>query len=147
MPGELIPPLGASDFWIAAAVFGVLLAVLVGFLPLIGRLRGRATGPRSVPVHVRSRYASLIDAIEERYASGDLTTKTTAQELSALLRDFASEAWGASAKHMTQRELREAGIAPLADAVARLYTAEFERDVPETAAEELRVAREVITRW
>ncbi|MGO1398908.1 MAG: hypothetical protein ACTHVY_09765 [Brevibacterium yomogidense] len=147
MPGELIPPLGASDFWIAAAVFGVLLAVLVGFLPLIGRLRGHATGPRSVPVHVRSRYAALIDAIEERYASGDLTTRTTAQELSALLRDFASEAWGASAKHMTQREMREAGIAPLADAVSRLYTAEFERDVPETAAEELRVAREVITRW
>lgn len=147
MPGELIPPLGASDFWVAAAVFGSLLAVLVGFLPLIGRLRGRATGPGSVPVHVRSRYRSLIDGIAERSASGDLTARATAQELSALLRDFAAEAWGASAKHMTQREMREAGLAPLADAVARLYAAEFERDAPETAAAELRAAREVITRW
>lgn len=147
MPDELVPPLAASDLWIAAAVFGVLLAVFVAFLPLIGRLRGRSVGPRTVPVHVRTRYGSLIDDVEARYRDGELTTKATAQELSALLRDFAAEAWGAKAKHMTQREMREAGIAPLADAVARLYAAEFERDVPETAAEELRVAREVITRW
>lgn len=147
MPGDLIPPLGASDLWIVAAFFGILLAILAAFLPLIGRLRGRPTGARAVPVHVRSRFTALIDDVESRYQSGDLTTKATAQELSALLRDFAAEAWGAKAKHMTLREMREAGLAPLADAVAALYAAEFDRDVPETAAEELRVAREVIARW
>jgi hypothetical protein len=147
VPDELIPPLHAADLWLVFTVLGVLLAVLIGFLPLIGHLRGRADGVRAVPVHVRTRYRGLIDDIESRYRAGDLTTKTTAQELSALLRDFAAEAWGTKAKHMTQREMREAGLAPLADGVARLYAAEFERDVPETAARELEVAREVITRW
>lgn len=147
MPDELIAPLHASDLWLVVTVLGILLAVLVGFLPLIGHLRGRSDSTRAVPVHVRTRYRGLIDEIEERYRAGDLTTRTTAQELSSLLRDFAAEAWGATARHMTQREMREAGLAPLADAVARLYAAEFERDVPETAARELSVAREVITRW
>lgn len=147
MPDELIAPLHASDLWLIFTGLAVLLAVLVAFVPLFAALRRRPASPRTVPVHVRTEYRKRIDAVEQRYRDGELTTRTTAQELSSLLRDFAGEAWGAKAKHMTQREMREAGIAPLADAVAALYAAEFDRDVPETAAQELRVAREVIDRW
>ncbi|GAA2101440.1 MULTISPECIES: c-type cytochrome biogenesis protein CcmI [Brevibacterium] len=147
MSAELMPPLGASDFWLAGAVFLVLVAVLLLFLPLMRRLRAARAAVGPVPEHVRTTYAARLDEVEARAAAGELTGRTAAQELSALLREFAGAAWGLRTEHMTVREMRERGVGPLADAIAHLYDAEFAREEPAGIDRELRLSREVITQW
>lgn len=147
MSADLHPPLAASDLWMVAAVLGLLLAVLLAFLPLARRLRSARAAVGPVPEHVRRTYSVRLDEVERRAEAGDLTGRAAAQELSVLLRDFAGAAWGLRTEHMTAREMHERGVGPLASAVARLYAAEFGREEPVRVDEELRLVREVVTRW
>lgn len=143
---QIHPPLPASEWWPIAAFFAVLLAIGVVCAPLMRRtfVRGRVG---AVPEHLKTRYGRIVDDLEASHRSGERSAREVAAELSRTLRRYAEDAWGLDVEAMTLAEIEAAGITPLARAVAQLYDAQFSAEEADDAADSLRAAREVLSRW
>ena len=148
MLDKLNPPFAVSTIFLVLAVVAVLLALLLLLLPLFRRLYRRATlAHLAVPTHVRTKYEAEIDALHRRWAAGELSGRSTAQELSTLVRRFAHEAWDIDIEHMTLKEIRQAGIKPVAAAVENLYLPAFGTAEIDDVSANLREIKKLVGMW
>ncbi|GAA3827603.1 hypothetical protein KACC15558_04290 [Brevibacterium ammoniilyticum] len=147
-PAELVGPLQISVWWYVAAAFVLLLALLNLFAPLLRAAAG-ATGraqPR-IPIPVRSTYMSRISDVEANLAAGDTDVRESARQLAKIVREFARDAWGVRAEHLTYRDAAVAGLDDLADSLRGLYTAEFAEVESVDLAPQIAEARKLVARW
>ena len=147
-PAELIGPLEVSPAWYVAACF-VLLLVLGNFFAPLFRAAAGATpsaGPR-IPIPVRSTYLSRISAVESDLSAEAADVRESAQELATIVREFAHDAWGVKAEHLTYRDAAVAGLDDLADCLLGLYEAEFAEAEPTGLQPQIAEARKLGARW
>ncbi|WP_104087549.1 hypothetical protein [Arthrobacter sp. GMC3] len=128
--GEFFAPVGYSVLWpILGAALVVLSLGWVGWIWMSTRPGNHAEVPGFVaprnPDTVRTKYLTLISAVQHQYDAGRLGGRAAHQELSAAVRSFVYEMTGVRAQRMTLAELRERQLPLLADAVASFYPAEF----------------------
>ncbi|RBP68109.1 hypothetical protein DFO66_101336 [Brevibacterium sanguinis] len=147
-PAELIGPLQISVWWYVAAA-AVLLAAFVNlFAPLLRAAAGSRTKARPrIPIPVRSTYMSRIAEVEATLERGDADVRTSARELAKIVREFAGDAWGVKAEHLTYRDAAVAGLDDLAASLSSLYRAEFAEDEAEDLRPQIAEARKLVSRW
>ena len=147
-PAELIGPLQISVWWYVAAAV-VLLAALINFsAPLLRAASGAGAQKSSrIPIPVRSTYMSRISAVESDLAAGRTDVREGAKELAKIVREFARDAWGVKAEHLTYRDAAVAGLDDLADSLWGLYEAEFAEDEATDLSPQVAEARKLVARW
>lgn len=140
--------------WFLWAGLGLLalVAAWLAFVFLGARQRPAATldtdsGPPSDPQRLRQDYLRRIDAVAADAETGRLSPRASHQELSLLIRSFVRDISGIDAPRMTLAELHAQGIPRAAEAIGRLYPAEFSRDPRESVAVTAETAREVVRTW
>lgn len=137
--------------WAGAGLLAVVAAWLA-FVFLSTRQRassahGAAAGPSSDPHSLRREYLRRIDALAADAEAGRLSVRASHQELSLLVRSFVRDVSGIDAPRMTLAELEAEGIPSAAQAIGRLYPAEFGREPRESVAVTAEAAREVVRTW
>ncbi|WP_009881970.1 hypothetical protein [Brevibacterium aurantiacum] len=147
-PAELVAPLQLSAWWYVAACAVLLAAVLNLFAPLLRAAAGSSakSGPR-IPIPVRSTYMSRIAAVESKLGDGDVGVRDSARDLAKIVREFARDAWGVKAEHLTYRDAAVAGLDDLAESLSGLYEAEFAEDEAHDLGPQIAGARKLVTRW
>lgn len=147
-PAELIGPLEVSPAWYVAACFVLLLACGNLFAPLFRAAAGvtAADGPR-IPIPVRSTYLSRISAVETGLTAESADVRKSAQQLATIVREFAHDAWGVKAEHLTYRDAAVAGLDDLAQCLLGLYEAEFAEAEPAGLQPQIAEARKLVARW
>jgi hypothetical protein len=147
-PAELIGPLEISPAWYAAVCLVLLIVAGNYFAPLIRLAAGAtgASGPRT-PIPVRSTYLSRITAVESELNSQSADVRESARELAKIVRDFAHDAWGVKAEHLTYRDAAVAGLDDLAACLLGLYEAEFAEEEPDGLQPQIDDARKLVARW
>lgn len=147
-PAELIGPLEVSPAWYVAACFVLLLACGNLFAPLFRAAAGvtAADGPR-IPMPVRSTYLSRISAVETGLTAESADVRESAQQLATIVREFAHDAWGVKAEHLTYRDAAVAGLDDLAQCLLGLYEAEFAEAEPPGLQPQIAEARKLVARW
>ncbi|MDN6745396.1 MAG: hypothetical protein L0L93_00070 [Brevibacterium sp.] len=147
-PAELVGPLQISVWWYVAAGVVLLAALLNLFAPLLRAAAGSGikTRPR-IPITVRSTYMSRIAQVESKLGAGETDVRDSAHELAKIVREFARDAWGVKAEHLTYRDAAVAGLDDLADSLSGLYTAEFAEDDANDLGPQIAGARKLVTRW
>lgn len=157
---ELAGPVDYAAIWTLVAL-GLVAAVLVWNLGVLwwGRPRRVPAPPPAAaapdPVSVREEHLAELDRIEAGVRAGRLELRPAYQQLSAATRSYVHETTDVPARHLALADLRAAGLAEVAAAVAVMYPPEFapgrEADAAgpdERFAEALRRAREVVgTSW
>ncbi len=147
-PAELIGPLQISVWWYVAAAVILLAAFLNLFAPLLRAAAGsRVKNRPRIPIPVRSTYMGRIAAVESKLTRGEADVRTAARELAKIVREFAGDAWGVKAEHLTYRDAAVAGLDDLAESLAGLYLAEFAEDETEDLSGQIAAARRLVTRW
>lgn len=149
-PDELMAPLQVSPWWYVVAA-AVLLAALANlFAPLLRAAAGsdphRTKGTR-IPIPVRTTYLSRIDVVESELNAGEADVRDSATELARIVRDFAGDAWGIKAEHLTYRDAAIAGLDDLAESLSGLYLAEFAEDDPTDLTPQIASTRKLVERW
>jgi hypothetical protein len=147
-PAELVGPLQISPAWYVAATL-VLLIVLGNYFAPLFRLAAGATGasgPR-VPIPVRSTYLSRIAAVETGLNTERPDVRDAARQLAKIVREFAHDAWGVKAEHLTYRDAAVAGLDDLAACLLGLYEAEFAKTEPAGLDAQIADARKLVARW
>ena len=151
------PPLPYGLQWLILAI--ALVVLIVAFYVLLPRIVRRLTKPRvTVPPPVPPRRLTpmqsakqvafdRIGAVEAAVAAGTTDVRDAHIELSAILREFATETTGIDARTMTLTELRASKLEAIATVVATYYPIAF--GVPEHSrlAGAADRAREVLAAW
>lgn len=147
-PAELVGPLQISVWWYVAAGV-VLLAVLLNlFAPLLRAAAGSAVKSRPrIPIPVRSTYMSRITGVESKLGAGETDVRDSARELAKIVREFARDAWGVKAEHLTYRDAAVAGLDDLAESLSSLYEAEFAEDETSDLRPQIAGVRKLVARW
>ncbi|MCD1285710.1 MULTISPECIES: hypothetical protein [unclassified Brevibacterium] len=147
-PAELVGPLELSPWWYLAAGLILLAAVLNLFAPLIRVAAGSTVKSRPrIPIPVRSTYMSRIAEVETQLSTGEADVRDSARDLAKIVREFAGDAWGVKAEHLTYRDAAVAGLDDLADSLSGLYEAEFAEVDTGDLSEQIAGARKLVTRW
>ncbi|WP_413334089.1 hypothetical protein ACH82I_16135 [Brevibacterium sp. GP-SGM9] len=147
-PAELVGPLELSPWWYLAAGLILLAAVLNLFAPLIRVAAGSTVKSRPrIPIPVRSTYMSRIAEVETQLSTGEADVRDSARDLAKIVREFAGDAWGVKAEHLTYRDAAVAGLDDLADSLSGLYEAEFAEVETGDLREQIAGARKLVTRW
>ena len=147
-PAELVEPLELSPWWYLAAGLILLAAVLNLFAPLIRVAAGSTVKSRPrIPIPVRSTYMSRIAEVETQLSTGEADVRDSARDLAKIVREFAGDAWGVKAEHLTYRDAAVAGLDDLADSLSGLYEAEFAEVETGDLREQIAGARKLVTRW
>ncbi|WP_209323443.1 hypothetical protein [Brevibacterium renqingii] len=147
-PAELVAPLQISPAWYVAVSLVLLIALFNLFAPLIRLAAGatEAAGPR-VPIPVRSTYLSRITTVETALGTESPDVRDAARQLAKVVRDFAHDAWGVKAEHLTYRDAAVAGLDDLAACLLGLYEAEFAETEPAGLRAQIADARKLVARW
>ncbi|UVI35061.1 hypothetical protein [Brevibacterium spongiae] len=147
-PAELVGPLQISPAWYVAATFVLLIVLGNYFAPLFRLAAGAtgATGPR-IPIPVRSTYLSRIAAVESELSAETADVRDSARELAKIVREFAHDAWGVKAEHLTYRDAAVSGLDDLAACLLGLYEAEFAETEPVGLDAQIAEARKLVARW
>lgn len=147
-PTELIGPLQLSVWWYVVAAAILLVAFVNLMAPLLRRAAGSTVTQRpKIPIPVRSTYMSRITEVEKKLNSGEIDVRDSAKDLAKIVREFASDAWGVQAEHLTYRDAAVAGLPDLANSLSGLYEAEFAEDDADNLAPQIADARRLVTQW
>lgn len=147
-PAELVGPLQISVWWYVAAGVVLLAALLNLFAPLLRAAAGSSEKSRPrIPIPVRSTYMSRIAGVESKLAAGEADVRDSARELAKVLREFARDAWGVKAEHLTYRDAAVAGLDDLAESLSSLYAAEFAEDDANDLGPQIAGARKLVALW
>ena len=147
-PAELVGPLQISVWWYVAAGLVLLAACLNLFAPLLRAAAGSGVKSRpTIPIPERNTYLSRIAEVESKLASGEADVRDSARELAKIVREFARDAWGVKAEHLTYRDAAVAGLDDLAESLSGLYEAEFAEDDATDLSPQIAGARKLVTRW
>lgn len=158
---ELYAPVTYSWWVPTIGVALMLLAIAwVVIAVLLTRRRPATTLPPPPPqlaarpgdpfAAARPVYLARVDALERRFAAGELDARALHLELSAVVRDFATVRQGLDARVLTLSELRRlTGTRRLAALIETYYRPAFAQDGPAGASPERAVtgARRVISQW
>jgi hypothetical protein len=152
-PGGLADPVAYSPAWWALGL-GLLATVLVWNLGVAWwgrprRVRVAAAEPADVAA-VRRRHLEQLAEVEAQVGSGVLGAREGVQALSVVARSWVQETTGVPARHLALEDLRSAGPAALAEAVAQMYPSAFGPGAPDELdfRAALRRARAVVgTTW
>nr|WP_209044159.1 hypothetical protein [Brevibacterium marinum] len=137
-----------SVWWYVAASVVLLAALLNLFAPLVRAAAGSSDRSRPrIPIPVRSTYMSRIADVESKLAAGEADVRDSARELAKVLREFAGDAWGVKAEHLTYRDAAVAGLDDLAESLSSLYAAEFAEDDASDLGPQIAGARKLVARW
>ncbi|MDR1824142.1 MAG: hypothetical protein LBR27_02210 [Bifidobacteriaceae bacterium] len=155
-PDWILPPVRYSTWWLWLAAFLAIAAVLVVLLPwLVRRIRlARARRPVTVPVprppstgDVAVWALQRIDQIERQHAEGKLNTRSALQQISQVVREFASSRFGLPAHSLTLAGLKKVSAVPIGRVTAlieALYPGEFAADGEGEVAAAAHRARQVV---
>lgn len=147
-PDDLLPPAGHGAVWpvLGAVALAIAIAFAVwGFVP--SRTRASAPAERLAPTTARARYLARIDTIEAEFRRGELGARDVHLSLSAAMRRFAVDRGVDGVTAMVPAQIREAGAAPVADAVASNYPAQFRHRAGDEVDASLSAARGLADRW
>lgn len=152
MPGEVMPLVGYSPFWLW---LGIGIVVLVAVFYVLAMLFTRQ--PRDAPVEqdepeidleaARIEAFARVDEVERLVASGELDDRTAYERLSRAVREFAAESTGVPADHMTLSDLSHTQLHGTTRTVAQLYPGIFAPDAQRNVAAAVHDARAVISGW
>lgn len=152
--GEFLPPVQYQPWW-GLIGFGMLLLVAAWYVYLLYSTRASrvptpivaqpATG--AALAALRSRYLDLIDQTRLAHSKGELQPREAHHQLSLLLRSYVAEREGIQTVQMTLKDLREARLTPLGDAVEKLYPGEFRPDYSGSVAGAVDEAKRLVSSW
>jgi hypothetical protein len=152
LPGEVMPLVGYSPFWLLVGI-ALIVLVLVYYVLAWAFTRERGERVEATPEHEvdladerRTAFARL-DEIEQAVAAGRLDDRTAYEHLSVTVREFVAEATGVPADHMTLTELATTELYGTTRTVAQLYPGIFARDAQRNVAAATHDARQVISGW
>lgn len=152
LPGEVLPLVGYSPFWLWLGIALVAL-VAVYYLLAWAFTRDRSEEPEPEAEGVVDLEAARVDAfarvddIERLVATGQLDDRTAYERLSATVREFVAEATGVPADHMTLADLSRTQLHGTTRTVAQLYPGIFAPDARRDVGAATRDARAVISGW
>lgn len=152
LPGEVLPLVGYSPFWLwlgIALVAVVALYYLLVWVFTRDRAEDAAPEPEAeVDVDAaRTEAFSRVDAIERRVLAGELDDRSAYEQLSATIREFVADATGVPADHMTLADLSRTQLHGTTRTVAQLYPGIFAPEAQRDVAAATRDARAVISGW
>nr|WP_278189977.1 hypothetical protein [Brevibacterium sp. ZH18] len=137
-----------SVWWYVAAGVVLLAALLNLFAPLLRLAAGSVVKSRPrIPIPVRSTYMTRVAEVESKLAAGDADVRDSARELAKIVREFARDAWGVKAEHLTYRDAAVAGLDDLAESLSSLYEAEFAEDDATDLHPQIAGVRKLVARW
>lgn len=152
LPGEVLPLVGYSPFWLW---LGIALVALVAVYYLLAWAFTRERGDEPEPEAAaevdleaaRVDAFARVDEIERLVASGQLDDRAAYERLSATVREFVAEATGVPADHMTLADLSRTQLHGTTRTVAQLYPGIFAPDARRDVGAATRDARAVISGW
>lgn len=140
--------------WLAAGLLALVCCWygLVFYLTRKKHPKVLATLPPAPPVAVdlssiKQHYLTMIDAIEASFNQRQLQSRAAHQELSALVRQFASEVEKMSIKTMTLSDLKKSRFASLTPVIEAYYPPEFASLDSGSVASACGLARTVVQQW
>lgn len=153
-PGEVMPLVGYSPFWL---VLGIAILALIGLFYVLVILLTTQRKPRSKPVVPteppvdvaklqQAGYAKVAD-IETATINGTLDSRSAHEQLSAVVREFIAESTGIPADHMTLSDLQGTELRGTTRAVAQFYPGVFGAEPEQDLAMSIHMAREVLSGW
>lgn len=152
LPGEVLPLVGYSPFWLWLGI-GLVAVVAVYYLLSWAFTREREDEPEPETEEIvdleaaRSDAFARVDDIERRVGAGELDDRAAYERLSATVREFVAEATGVPADHMTLADLSHTQLHGTTRTVAQLYPGIFAPDARRDVGAATRDARAVISGW
>ncbi|WP_125106056.1 MULTISPECIES: hypothetical protein [Gulosibacter] len=152
LPGEVLPLVGYSAFWLWLGI-GFIALVVVYYLLVWVFTRdpsrtNEAEHDETIDVDAaRAQAFARVDTIERQASSGELDDRSAYEQLSATMREFVAEATGVPADHMTLADLSRTQLQGTTRTVAQLYPGIFAPEAQRDVAAATRDARAVISGW
>lgn len=96
---------------------------------------------------LKQKYQQLIDEIEQKYTTKELSSRKAHQQLSRALRMFVVEINGHRVDTLTLRDLEKTRYKTLAAAIKQFYIPEFTAVEQGSVAEAAAIARKMVAAW
>jgi hypothetical protein len=143
---NLFPPLAHSGMWLALGVVAAMLAVALVWW-MFHAVPDAAAKAQAARLAEKGRYLAEIDALQQRFARGEITERQLHHELSRTVRRYADEHGAPGALAMTAADLRAAGLDEVAGVVARYQPPQFMARPVSDPPTSVTAARELIESW
>jgi uncharacterized membrane protein len=143
---RIFAPLAHGSMWLALGIMAGLLAIGLTVW-MVHAVPDAAAKAEAIRVTVKGRYLAEIDALHERFASGELTERQLHHELSRAVRRFATEHGAPGALSMTAADLDAAGHDHIAGVVSRYQPPQFMAEPASDPPMSVAAARELIEAW
>lgn len=143
-------PLPYQQLWFWVGLLALLLVCAwYAWIFRPARRKHTPTPGRTLPDldALRSACLTAINATAEDADAGRIPVRDAHQRLSFLVREFAGSATGLPVTSMTLEELREQGLAGLAEGIAGIYPNEFARVPVHPVQHSAEAARQVVIGW
>jgi hypothetical protein len=141
---NLFPPLAHSGVWLALGITAGLLGIALVAWMLHAAPDPIAKGQHAAQVAVQRRYLAEIDAVQQRFAAGQIDERQLHHELSTTVRRFAAEHGAPGALAMTASDLRAAGLDDVSAVVAGYQPPQFMPTPRCDPASSVAVARQLV---
>ena len=143
------PFLGMMAVVVATGILGVVLYIIKK-----GKKEVKQEQPVQVPVTpvttpygIKEKYINLINGLEMKCRSGEVTNKIAYQELSGIVRHFVYEMTGIEVHHHTLDEIRHLNMPMLFHVIEECYAPEFSKDKDGDIYTTINKARMVVKQW
>lgn len=99
------------------------------------------------PEQIKEKYLGIINDLEVKFQSGNMSNRKAYQELSKIIRNFVYEATGIKVHHNTLDEIKRLNMPNLYAIVKECYEPEFSVDKNGYIYDTINKARTVIREW
>ncbi|MGO1542931.1 MAG: hypothetical protein ACTHXA_01170 [Gulosibacter sp.] len=153
-PGEVMPLVGYSPFWLVLGI--AIIALIVAFyvvVALLTSVRSRANETAESiepPVDIAQLQTEAYDRvaqIETASMRGEIDTRSAHEQLSAVVRNYVAESTGIPADHMTLADLQRTDLVGTTRAVQQFYPGVFGAEPDRDLDRSIQMAREVLAGW
>ena len=97
--------------------------------------------------NLKAKYQALIDEVEQKYTTKELSARQVHQKLSYLLRMFVFETRGHRVDTLTLNDLKKTRYSELTKAIEQFYMPEFAAVERGNVHEALDLSRKVVAEW
>ena len=115
--------------------------------PQPGYAQTKAIHGRQILTDLKQKYQQLIDEIEQKYTTKELSSRKAHQQLSRALRMFVVEINGHRVDTLTLRDLEKTRYKTLAAAIKQFYIPEFTAVEQGSVTEAAALARKTVAAW
>lgn len=99
------------------------------------------------PEQIKARYLDILNNLEAKFQSGNMSNRKAYQELSKIIRSFVYEVTGIKVHHNTLGEIKRLNMPNLYAVVKECYEPEFSVDKDGYIHDTINKARTVIIEW